>query len=92
LLVFLKTTSSFKETDMRNLIWLLLLLPVDVFAKAPECPLYENKMKCLSSVEDNYKNFLDFINEEDEDKDKLIQAAVDIKHYETLACQKTCVN
>jgi hypothetical protein len=77
---------------MRNFIWLLLLLPVDVLAKAPECPLYPSKTECLSSVEENYRNFLDFIDEEEEDKDKLIQAATDIKHYEALACQKTCLN
>ena len=77
---------------MRKFIWILLLLPLDVLAKAPECPLYQNKMQCLTSVEENYKNFLDFIDEEDDDKDKLIQAATDIKHYEALACQKTCLN
>jgi hypothetical protein len=85
---------------MRNFIWLLLLIPVDVFAKAPECPLYANKHECLSSVEKNYREFLDFIDaengsydEEDEkERNKLLMAAADIKHFESLACQKTCLN
>ena len=78
---------------MRNLIWLLLLLPVNVSAKAPECPAYSTKKECLQSVDDNFNKLFEFLNEEEGDfKKKLIQAATDIKHYETLACQKTCLN
>jgi len=78
---------------MRNLIWLLLLLPVNVFAKAPECPAYSTKKECLRSVDDNFNSLFEFLNEEEGDfKKKLIQAAADIKYYETLACHKTCVN
>ena len=76
---------------MRLLTFLILLMPLQVFAIAPECPGHLNKHNCLQSVEENYKNFLDFI-EEAEEKDKLIQAANDVKHYESLACQKTCLN
>lgn len=81
---------------MRTLILFIFLMPTCVFAEAPECPIYANKSLCLQSVEENYKNFLDFLNEEDiEDKnqkDELIQAANDTKHFESLACQKTCLN
>lgn len=80
---------------MRTLILLILLMPTSVFAKAPECPLYSNKSSCIKSVEKNYENFLELLKEEEEetnDKDKLIQAAVDVKYFETLACQKTCLN
>jgi hypothetical protein len=69
-------------------------------AKAPECPLYNNKHACLLSVESNHKRYIDFINQttDEEDpadpfeKEKLIQASLDIKKYESLACQKTCLD
>jgi hypothetical protein len=79
---------------MGRLTFLLLLIPLHVFAAAPECPIYANKQECLVSVEENYTNFLDFIESEyeKEGQDELIQAANDIKFYETLACQKTCLN
>jgi len=76
---------------MRNLFILVLLLSTEVFAKAPECPLYPNKRLCLDSVEENYQRFLEFLDEEEE-KEKMIEAAVSIKHFESLACQKTCIN
>lgn len=72
---------------------IFLFSATSAFAKAPECPLYSIKKECLASVEENYKNFLDFIEEEyDSPQEKLIEAANDIKKYETLACQKTCLN
>jgi hypothetical protein len=76
---------------------IIFLMPMQTFAKAPECPLYNNKQECLHSVESNYNEFLDFINENTEDenlieRDKLIQASLDIKKYEMLACQKTCLD
>jgi hypothetical protein len=72
---------------------IFLFSAVNAFARAPECPLYSTKKECLASVEENYKNFLDFIEEEyDPPQEKLIEAANDIKKYETLACQKTCLN
>jgi hypothetical protein len=79
---------------MGRLTFLFLLIPLHVFAKAPECPLYPNKQDCLLSVEKNYTNSLDFIDDEYEEKgqDELIQAANDVKFYEALACQKTCLN
>jgi hypothetical protein len=76
---------------MRNLFLLVLLLSTQVFAKAPECPLYASKEDCLESVEENYRRFLEFIEEEDA-KEQMIEAALSIKHFESLACQKTCVN
>ena len=78
---------------MRTLILLILLMPLQVFANPPECPGYSNKHDCLRSVNENYEQFLDFINKEYSDgEEELIQAANDIKHYESLACQKTCWN
>lgn len=83
---------------MSKYLILLFLLPLQSLAEAPECPFFPNKEACLRSVESHYKNFLDFINEStDEDdptteRDQLIQASLDIKKYETLACQKTCLN
>lgn len=81
---------------MRKYLILILFMPAQTFAKAPECPLYNNKYECLQSVESNYNNFLDFLNETtDEDpiaKEKLIEASFDIKKYETLACHKTCLD
>ena len=79
---------------MRILFLLILLIPLQAFAEAPECPEYANKYQCLQSVEENYKRFLDFIDDEYVPKEEeiLIQAALDIKHYEGLACQKTCLN
>lgn len=72
---------------------IFLFSSLNVFASAPECPLYPTKRECLASVEENYKKFLDFIEEEyDSPKDTLIEAANDIKKYESLACQKTCIN
>lgn len=82
---------------MRTLILFTLLLPLQALAEAPECPIYPNKRMCLTSVDESLKKFLDFIDteysEDPEDKKKeMIQAANDIKHYESLACQKTCLN
>lgn len=78
---------------MRILILLILIMPIHVFAKPPECPIYPNKSLCLQSVEETYQNFLDFFKEEEKaDKDELIRAAADVKHFETIACHKTCLN
>jgi len=79
---------------MGRLTFLFLWIPLQVFAKAPECPQYDNKYECLLSVENNYTNSLDYIEGEyeKESQDELIQAANDIKFYEALACQKTCLN
>lgn len=82
---------------MRKFFILIILISEPAFAKPPECPIYNNKQQCLRSVESNYKNFLDFINEnaDEEDpveRDNLIQASLDIKKYESLACQKTCLD
>lgn len=64
------------------------------FLKAPECPDYSTREDCLSSVDQDFQNFLDFIKDEyeEKDKDQLILAAHDIKYYESLACKKTCLN
>jgi len=78
---------------MRILSLLILLFPAQAFAAAPECPIYSNKKNCLQSVDENYQDLLDFIDKEYiDEKDDLIQAAVDVKHFESLACQKTCLN
>lgn len=74
-----------------------ILMATQTYANPPECPLYKDKGECLRSVESNYNNFLDFINQstDDEDaneRDKLLQASLDIKKYESLACQRTCLN
>ena len=70
-----------------------LFFNLNAFASAPECPLYSTKRECLASVEENYRKFLNFIDEEYESpKDILIEAANDIKKYESFACQKTCLN
>ncbi len=75
---------------MRILLFLCVLIPAEVLAKAPECPLHENKKLCLESVEENYRKFLEFLDEE-EAKEQLIEAANSTKHFESLACQKTCL-
>lgn len=67
------------------------------FAKPPECPIYKNKQACLLSVADHYNRSQEFIKEmtdeeDQEEREKLIQASLDIKKYESLACQKTCFN
>ena len=80
---------------MRKYLILTLLMQVQAFAKAPECPMYNTKQECLLSVQQNYDNFLDFIKEnadDDDEKNQLIQASLDIKKYESLACQKTCLD
>lgn len=76
-----------------SVLFIFLFSSLNAFASAPECPLYSTKRECLASVEENYKNFLDFIEKEyDSPQDTLIEAANDIKKYESLACQKTCLN
>jgi len=76
-----------------TVLFIFLFSSTTAFANAPECPLYSTKRECLASVEENYKKFLDFIEEEyDSPKETLIDAANDIKKYESLACQKTCLN
>ena len=77
---------------MRTLTFLIFLIPYQALAKAPECPGYATRQECLNSVEDNYQKFLDFIGYEEKEEDQLILVARDIKHYENLACKKTCLN
>lgn len=80
---------------MRIYLLLISLIPTQSFGKAPECPAHQTKRECLLAVEDQYDSFLDFINnttDEGDERNKLIQASRDIRKYETLACQKTCLN
>ena len=77
---------------MQILAFLILLFPFSVLAKAPECPGFANRKDCLMSVEDNYQKYLDFMRYEEKDEDQLLLVARDIKHFESLACKKTCVN
>lgn len=78
---------------MRKIMLLTLFMPLQAFANPPECPIYANTYDCLQSVEENYKSYIDFIDEEyNSPKEELIEAANTIKKYEALACQKTCLN
>lgn len=77
---------------MYKVVGILLFFSCETFADVPECPFHSNKRECLLSVEEEYKNFLDFIEEEYvSPKEELIQAANDVKHFESLACQRTCL-
>lgn len=62
--------------------------------EAPECPAYANRQDCLASTDENLQNILQLIDDEDNgaDKDRLILAAHDVKHFESQACLKTCLN
>lgn len=72
---------------------LSIFISLSTFAKAPECPLYANKQDCLLSVDENYENLLDLIQEEyNLGEVEIVEAAIDIKHFESLACQRTCLN
>lgn len=82
---------------MYILAFLALLLPLQAFAAAPECPGYKSKKECLQAIDQDFEKLLDFIKNEfeDKEKDELILAtnnAKDIKYYERLACEKTCLN
>ena len=82
---------------MGKYLILILLIPGQTFAKAPECPGYKNKRSCLEAVKSANDDFLDFIykNTGEDDliqREKMIEASMDIKKYESLACQKTCLN
>lgn len=81
---------------MRKFFILILCLPINAFALAPECPIFKNKKECLQSVQENFENlFKDILEESRENekkKEELIQASLDIKKYETLACERTCLN
>lgn len=83
-----------KKILMRMLFLLILLIPGQVFARAPECPLFSNKRDCLEDVDKDYKDLLEYIEKEydKEGQEEMIQAAVDIRHFESLACAKTCLN
>lgn len=77
---------------MRIFAFLILFLPYQALGKAPECPSYGTKKECLNSVDYNYDMFLDLLKDDEQLTDELILAAVDIKKYESLACEKTCIN
>lgn len=81
---------------MRTCLILLFMIPTYTFAVAPECPGYKTKKECLASVDNNFRNFLDFIDDTEEDdldrKQELIQASLDIKKFEARACHRTCLN
>ena len=82
---------------MGKYLLLILLMPVQGFAAVPECPIQKDKQSCLQIVDSNFKNFLEFINENTDEenlieREKMIEASFDIKKYESLACQKTCLN
>lgn len=79
---------------MGKFLILTVLLSAQAFANPPECPLYKNKHECLAAAEKNFNDSLEFIDESYEDdgeKNQLIQASLDIKTYESMACQKTCL-
>jgi hypothetical protein len=64
-------------------------------AKPTECPTYKNKRECLLAVDENFQQLLDFLEgyeEDPEQKSRLIDASLDTKKYESLACEKTCFN
>lgn len=67
-------------------------------ASPPECPTYKNRLECLRSVDENYLQRMDILDEggvvfeEDEFTKDLLIAANDIRHFETQACHRTCVN
>jgi hypothetical protein len=80
-----------------TLIIVLAGLSGQTFAQPPECPLFKNKQDCMRSVKSNFdktRQYLDEImDEEDPTKmEELILASLDVQKYETLACQKTCLN
>lgn len=83
---------------MKKFLLLTFLIASPVFAKPTECPIYQNKQDCLKAVASNYEELFDFINEnygpDDNsiEKKELIEASLDIKKYESLACKKTCLN
>ncbi|MBY0293407.1 MAG: hypothetical protein K2W92_09005 [Alphaproteobacteria bacterium] len=77
---------------MRKLLLLSLLIPFQAFARAPECPTYDNKRECMHSVDDNYDKLLEDIKQEYDDQPELIQAANSVKSFETKACEQTCFN
>ncbi len=82
---------------MYILAFLILLIPFQAFANAPECPGYGSTKECLKAVDRDFEKLLDFIKDEfgDQEKDQLILAsrnAKDVKNYESLACEKTCLN
>lgn len=79
------------------LITLIIGMSGQIFAQPPECPIFKNKKDCLQSVNDNYNKYRKYIDEmmdeEDPTKtDDLILTSLDIKKYESLACEKTCLN
>ena len=72
-----------------------IVLPSQTWAKAPECPTYANHHDCLASTDDNLRNMIQLINEEateDEEKNRLILAALDVNYFESQACHKTCMS
>jgi hypothetical protein len=85
---------------MRKIYTLIILaagISGQTFAHPPECPLFKNKQDCMHSVQSTYEKSLKFIDENtsEEDllvKDKMLEASLDIKKYESLACQKTCLH
>lgn len=68
-------------------------MPLLASAQAPECPIFPNKTDCLKSVAQNYEGLIDFINRDlpNEKEQEMIRAAQDIKHFESQACEKTCL-
>lgn len=79
------------------LIILMAGMSGKTFAQPPECPIFKNKQECMHSVESNYKKYLDFIDnstdeEDPAERERMLQASVDIKKYESLACHKTCLD
>lgn len=83
---------------MRTLILLTLtslVLSSQTWAEAPECPTYANRHDCLASTDDNLQNMLRLIDEEaseEDQKNRLILAALDVNYFESQACLKTCVS
>ncbi|MEB3701689.1 hypothetical protein Bealeia1_00754 [Candidatus Bealeia paramacronuclearis] len=63
-------------------------------AYVPECPYFNNKKSCLQAVDENYDTSFEYIREDyfEDSISPLIEAALDIKKLESLACEKTCYN
>ena len=72
-----------------------IALPSQTWGKAPECPTYANHRDCIASTDDNLRNMIQLINEEateEDQKNRLILAALDVNYFESQACHKTCMS
>ncbi len=72
--------------------FLFMLTPHMGHAEPFECPLAPSKEICLQAADETYQHGLEYLKEEGlTENEVLLDALNDVRQFEAIACQKTCL-